>query len=88
MSDNPYQKLANLAIDKDKRKETEQEEYQRGYDDYMREHSVSPYEQGRRDAERDLARRQLERQWDWGRKKEYDYVLERHLDPFGFWRIT
>lgn len=36
----------------------EAEEYKRGYDDYMKEHApqITPYEQGRRDAERDFKR--------------------------------
>ena len=83
MSENPFERLA-----KGKRTKSEQEEYQRGYDDYMREHSVSPYEQGRRDAEQDLARREWYHYWERKEYKDYEYFLDRAQDHFGFWRIT
>ena len=54
----------------------------------MREHSVSPYEQGRRDAERDLARREWYHYWERKEYKDYEYFLDRAQDHFGFWRIT
>ena len=70
MFEYPFEKI----FEKERTKE-EQADYKRGYDDYMREHSASPYEQGRQDAERDLARRQMQRQW------RYD----RQENPLGYW---
>lgn len=60
--------------------EKDKKEFERGYKDFIKENQISPYEQGRAAAQRDL----LERQQNLIPNKYYIFFTNPYLYPISF----